>query len=99
MNQGMHRLSKRECRLLKVTVKFVGSVKEVIGDRERAINLKKGTVQELLEAIFNLYPKQKRKLELAGVFIDGAIVKHSEMQSPILKEGDEVSLILPVAGG
>lgn len=82
-----------------MTVKFLGSVKEVVGDTERAINLEKGTVQELLEAIFKLYPKQKKKLELTGVFIDGTIVKHNEMQSPILKEGDTLSLIMPTAGG
>jgi molybdopterin converting factor small subunit len=82
-----------------VKVKFVGPVKEVVGETERVINLKKGTVQELLESIFKLYPAQKKKLESAGAFIGGVIVKRSEMQSPILKEGDELSLIMPVAGG
>lgn len=80
-------------------VNFLGPVKEVVGETERVINLKKGTVQELLESIFKLYPEQKKKLESAGIFIGGAIVKRSEMQSPILKEGDELSLIMPVAGG
>jgi molybdopterin converting factor small subunit len=84
---------------LKVKVNFLGPVKEVVGETERVINLKKGTVQELLESIFKLYPEQKKKLESAGIFIGGAIVKRSEMQSPILKEGDELSLIMPVAGG
>jgi molybdopterin converting factor small subunit len=80
-------------------VKFVGQVKEIVGETKRVVNLKEGTVQELLKNIYRLYPEQKKKLEQAGVFIGGVIVKHSEVQSIILKEGDELSLILPVAGG
>jgi len=84
---------------LKVTVKFLGPVKEIIGEREREFNLNKGTVRELLDNILKLYPKAKEKLKPAGVFIEGRIVKKSELQVPLLKEGDEVSLVLPVAGG
>jgi molybdopterin converting factor small subunit len=84
---------------LKVTVKFLGPIREVIRERERKIALKAGSVQELLDVIYKLYPKARKNLELAGVFFKGAIVESSEMQSQILNEGDEVSLILPVAGG
>ena len=80
-------------------MKFVGQVKEIVGETERAVNLNEGTVQELLKNIYRLYPEQKKKLEQAGLFIGGVIVKRSEMHSIILKEGDELSLILPVAGG
>jgi molybdopterin converting factor small subunit len=82
-----------------VTVKFLGPVREIIGEREREFDLKKGTVEELLDNILKLYPKTKEKLKPAGVFIDGRIVKKSEHHMPLLKEGDEVSLVLPVAGG
>jgi molybdopterin converting factor small subunit len=82
-----------------VTVKFLGPIREATGKRERMITLKIGSVRELLDIIYKLYPKAKKNLELAGVFFKGAIVKSNEMQSPILNEGDEVSLILPVAGG
>jgi len=84
---------------LKVKVKFVGSLKEATGEGERVITLRKGTVQELREIIFRLYPEQKKKIERAGVFIGGVIMKHTKMHSQTLKEGDELSLILPVAGG
>lgn len=84
---------------MKVTVKFLGPIREATGERERMITLKMGSVRELLDVIYKLYPKAKKNLELAGVFFKGAIVKSSEMQSPILNDGDEVSLILPVAGG
>ncbi len=84
---------------MKVTVKFLGPIREAVGERERMITLKTGSVRELLDVIYKLYPKEKKNLELAGVFFKGAIVKSSEMQSPILNERDEVSLILPVAGG
>jgi molybdopterin converting factor small subunit len=84
---------------LEVTVKFVGPVKNVVGETERVVTLKKWTVQELLEAILKLYPEQKKKLAQAGAFIRGAIVKHSEIQSPMLREGDVLSLIMPITGG
>ena len=84
---------------MKVTVKFVGPAKEVVGETERTVSLKEGTVQELLENIFKLYPEHKKELQQAGVFIGGVIVKHSEMKSRRLKENDQPSIILPVAGG
>nr|MDO8099377.1 MoaD/ThiS family protein [Candidatus Njordarchaeota archaeon] len=84
---------------MRITVKFLGPVKEIIGEPEREFDLNKGTVGELLDNIMKLYPKTKEKLKPAGVFIKGRIVKKSELQVPLLKEGDEVSLVLPVAGG
>ena len=45
---------------MKVTPKFVGPVKEVMGETEREVNLRKGTFQELLENTFRSYPEQKK---------------------------------------
>jgi molybdopterin converting factor small subunit len=70
-----------------VTSKFVGPVEDVMGKTKREVNLRKGTVQELLENTFKSYPK-KKKLEYGGAFIRGVIAEHSEMQSPMLRKGD-----------
>jgi molybdopterin converting factor small subunit len=84
---------------LKVTAKFVGAVKVAIGEEQRTIALKSGTVKELLDNILKLHPEAKDKLKQVGVFIEGRMVKHAELRESMLKDGQEVSLIMPVAGG
>jgi molybdopterin converting factor small subunit len=84
---------------LKVSARFVGPLKQVIGEERHIFQLKKGTVKELLDNISEEYPKAEENLKQAGAFIAGRIVRKAELDAPLLKEGDEVSLILPVAGG
>jgi molybdopterin converting factor small subunit len=84
---------------LRVTAKFVGEVKLALGEEQRTLALKKGTVKELFDTILRLHPDAKDALKEVGVFIEGRMVKDSELNERILKDGQEVSLILPVAGG
>ncbi|WXG44838.1 MAG: MoaD/ThiS family protein [Promethearchaeati archaeon SRVP18_Atabeyarchaeia-1] len=84
---------------MRITVKFVGATRLVIGEQQRTVDLERGTVRELLDGIFKLHPEAKDRLKQAGVFVDGRMVKNAELREPILKDGQEVSLILPVAGG
>ena len=84
---------------MKVTAKFVGAVKLLMNEERRAVTLKKGTVRELLDSILRLHPEAKEKMKQVGVFIEGRLVKDAELDKSILKDGQDVSLILPVAGG
>ena len=93
-----YRQQLRDMRL-KVSARFVGSLRQVIGEERHIFHLNKGTVKELLDSISEEYPKAEENLKQAGAFIAGRIVRKAEFDTPLLKEGDEVSLILPVAGG
>ena len=84
---------------MKVTAKFVGAVKLLMNEERLAVTLKKGTVRELLDSILRLHPEAKEKMKQVGVFIEGRLVKDAELDKSILKDGQDVSLILPVAGG
>jgi molybdopterin converting factor small subunit len=84
---------------LKVTVRFVGATRLVIGEKQQAMSLKKGTAKEVLDHIFKSHPDAREKLKQARLFVEGKMVKTAELEEPILREGQEVSVILPVAGG
>ena len=84
---------------MKVKVKFIGAVRQAIGEEQRSVNIETGTVRELLEQIYKIHPRAKGNLKMVGIFIEGRLVKDSELQEPILRDGQEVSMILPVAGG
>jgi molybdopterin converting factor small subunit len=70
-----------------------------MNEEQRIVALRKGTVRELLDGILKLHPEAKERIKQMGVFIEGRMVKDAELQEPILTDGQEVSLIMPVAGG
>jgi molybdopterin converting factor small subunit len=86
-------------KTLKVTARFVGAVKQLVNEEQRTLALKRGTVRELLDTVVKLHPQAKDKLKQVGVFIEGRMIKDAELNEPILRDGQEVSLIMPVAGG
>jgi len=92
---------------MKITVRAFADYREIIG-REMELDLSgEKTIGELLNGLFDRYPKLRVEMltpagdlkEFINIFINGRNIAFlKNMQSP-LSEGDIVALFPPVAGG
>ncbi|ASJ17142.1 molybdopterin synthase sulfur carrier subunit [Thermococcus chitonophagus] len=82
----------------KVTVKVFATLIEIIG--KRILEEEASTVKELLEKIYEKYPKVKEELEEGYIIlVNGHNIEHLQGLETPLKEGDTVSIFPPAGGG
>jgi molybdopterin converting factor small subunit len=81
---------------MQVQIRFNGSLAQHIGQARLAIALETGaTVAELRQQLVQRHPAAAQALALAVPVLAGRHVTDAE----VLHEGQELSLLLPVAGG
>jgi molybdopterin synthase catalytic subunit len=81
---------------MRIRVKLFAAAREMVGEREVAIELKEGTtVGDLMEGVFSRYPGLKA---MAGSLVFSVNRELAE-RSVGLQDGDEVGIIPPVSGG
>lgn len=80
---------------LRVTVRLSGPLVERLGPR-RVVELGPGaTVADLLDELLLTGPSAEPPLEAVAVVAGGTIVRHDH----VLADGDELDVLVPVAGG
>jgi molybdopterin synthase catalytic subunit len=81
---------------MKVRVRFFGGPREALGSCEIERDLPSGsTVQDLLDALLEEYPV----LQSYSTMIKTAVNRKYAGRETRLREGDEVAVLPPVAGG
>lgn len=91
---------------MRVRVKFAGPLRDAAGVKDAAIELKDGTnTSGALAEIARQFPSIQRELfgdDAKGyysIFINDKLVAEAERQTASLADGDELLLLLPIAGG
>ncbi len=81
---------------MNIQVIFFAALRQIVGLRETSLHLKEGaTVQDLKDTIASATPALEGMMERVAV-----AVNHEYAQpDTVLREGDEVALLPPVAGG
>jgi len=80
---------------MKCSIKAFGISKEIIGGKQLELEVPEGTtVSNLKKTLFEKYPALA---ELRSVYV--AVNTSYAAEELVLKEGDEIALIPPVAGG
>lgn len=81
---------------MKVSVLFFASCRELVGDREREVELSPGsTVADLVAALQGRHPRFAEMASSVMVSVNQDYVDSAQA----LAEGDEVAFIPPVSGG
>ncbi|WP_087037960.1 ubiquitin-like small modifier protein 1 [Thermococcus litoralis] len=81
-----------------VKVRVFATLRGIVGKSELEVQAE--TVGELLEKLYNEYPKMKKELEKGAVIlVNGKNIEHLEKLNTKLKDGDVVSIFPPVGGG
>ena len=81
---------------MKVKVKFFSSHRSATGKNELELELEDGiTIDMLVDMLMTDYPKLKELTEFTILSLNHNFAKSSE----VLKDGDEIALFPPVAGG
>ena len=79
---------------MRITIKYFAASREIVGQRELAIDVRAGaTVADLRDVLFETYP---RLIDLRLRFAVNAVYAAQEVE---LHDGDEVACIPPVGGG
>ncbi|MFZ9229884.1 MAG: MoaD family protein [Prochlorococcaceae cyanobacterium] len=76
-------------------------------NNEASVELEAGSINELIEALNGRYPGiQERLCDESGtlrrflnIYVNGEDIRFKDNQTTSLKDGDEVSIVLAVAGG
>ncbi len=93
-----------------VKIKFLAfaMIREIIGEKETVLELPNGsTIKDLVTTLVKQWPRLKKHVmneqdELDNHFtvvVNENVIQDDEIKSVILKEGDVVALIPPIAGG
>lgn len=81
---------------MRVQVRLSGDLASQIGRHRLSLDLADGaTVNDLLDHLRQAHPQSAARLEAAVPVIQGQHVSHGQ----VLHEGQEVALLLPIAGG
>jgi molybdopterin converting factor subunit 1 len=81
---------------MRLQLKLFASFREVVGARELQWEIEDhSTVQDLLKALIDRYPRLSATLDQGMVALNHEYVSHDVA----LSDGDEVGLIPPVSGG
>ncbi|HFD39438.1 MAG TPA: MoaD/ThiS family protein [Anaerolineae bacterium] len=96
---------------MKVTVQFGAPLSRIIGERKTALTLAEGaTVTDALDALRDRYPDFDAGLQGKGLrqpldqvvyalFLNARPIPWERAAETLLRNGDRLSLFLPVAGG
>jgi molybdopterin synthase sulfur carrier subunit len=94
---------------LKITVQFLGNVREATGTREQTFDISESTMQALIDRMSKEYGDDFKRTLIhapAGrattsvvIALNGVDIEALEGVKTNLKEGDIVSIFPPVAGG
>ena len=76
-------------------------------NNEASVELEAGSINELIAALTGRYPGiQERLCDESGtlrrflnIYVNGEDIRFKDNQTTSLKDGDEVSIVLAVAGG
>jgi molybdopterin synthase sulfur carrier subunit len=76
-------------------------------NNEASVELEAGSINELIEALNGRYPGiQERLCDESGtlrrflnIYVNGEDIRFKDNQTTSLQDGDEVSIVLAVAGG
>ncbi len=81
---------------IRVTIKFLASMRDIIGERERTLLLPEGSsVDYILEDLKSQYPQLPKMIDCSFI----ALNEEYALKNTILKEGDTLAIIPPVSGG
>ncbi len=91
---------------MKVRFKLFANFREAAGKKELEINVPGNTVKEVIHSLTAQYPKLAPLMyqddhlkQYVNVLLNGQTVKHDQIATTQLKEGDEIALFPPVSGG
>lgn len=91
---------------MRVSVKFAGPLRDAAGVRSAIVELlSEGTTGDALQEIGRQFPSIHRELfgqDAKGyysIFINEKLVMETERMTTPLKDGDQMLLLLPIAGG
>ena len=91
---------------MHVTVRFAGSLRDLAGVRGTLIELSaQATTGDALDAIAQQFPGIHRELfgvEPKGyysIFVNDKLIAETDRQKTALNDGDDMLLVLPIAGG
>ena len=78
---------------MRVTVLYFARVRDITGKSEESLTINRGSMDELMETIFSVYPDLRNINNLL-------ISVNNEYYSGLpLRDGDKVSFFPPVSGG
>ena len=81
---------------MKIVLRLFASYREAIGKSEIRVEVEAGsTPRDVLSMLRELYPQTRRLSDRLAYAVNGSYAP----ADTVLKEGDEVTLIPPVAGG
>jgi len=81
---------------IEILVKFFAMVRQTVGKKDMTMNIEKGTkVEDIVEELIQEYPDLEDIREILVVSVNKGRVDDDYL----LKEGDEVAIMPPVAGG
>ena len=95
---------------MRVTVRSVGLIRQVLGEAELAVTVPEGTpISGLLTRLaeekgeefapYALEPKESTSYAALRVVINGRDFLPPQYREVVLKEGDDVLIFTPIAGG
>ena len=91
---------------MRLVVKFAGPLRTAAGLKQAAVELEgEATTGALLRQVAKQYPGVHRELfgqdakTYYSVFVNDRLVPENDRQVAPLKDGDQVLILLPVAGG
>jgi molybdopterin converting factor small subunit len=73
-------------------------------NNQREVEATGGTLNEVMDSVFNQFPGLKdslNPLDFIAIFVNGERIKSGVAEWPAVSvgEGDEIAIILPIAGG
>lgn len=81
-----------------VKVRVFAALRSIV--RKNEVKLQASSIGELLEKLYNKYPKMEKELEKGVVIlVNGKSIEHLEKLDTKLKDEDVVSIFPPVGGG
>ncbi len=91
---------------MKVKFKLFANFREAARNKEVEITFAGHTVDDAIRALAAGYPTMKPLIYLDGklkqyvnVLLNGQTVRHEQIGSAAVKDGDEIALFPPVSGG
>ncbi len=81
---------------IEILVKFFAMVRQTVGKKDMTMKIEKGTkVEDIVEELIQEYPELEDIRDILVVSVNKGRVDDDYL----LKEGDEVAIMPPVAGG
>lgn len=94
--------------VMRLRVRFFAAYRELANTKETGIELRSpATLEGVLDALFSQYPRLKQELlddrgelrDYVAVLVNGRNVRDLMRGATPVREGDEIALFPPVAGG